>query len=124
MTEPEVVEEAGAPEYTETPGLVDGRFAKAMESYLGNRSLAESFAKLAEADKQLIEVLVREANAPKTVTYKGARVTQAEGRKGSSKIEPKLLLKLGVDADVIKKATVTGEPGKPSIRITRAGEEG
>lgn len=117
-TEVNGAETEDAPQYDTVPALTSSQFCDAVESYLSNKQLADQFAAAAEADKQLIEHLVRKAEAPKTVVYKNARITQTEGRKGNSKVDPKLLLKLGVDPDLVVKATVAGEPGKPGLRIS------
>ena len=66
-------------------------------------------------DHQITEYL-EEIGQTKTVTDDGYSVTVSV-RRGSTKLDPALLLAAGVTAAVIAKCTVTGSPSQ-SIRVT------
>lgn len=96
---------------------LDDEFATAVRN---RQRLDAKIKELEEAKRGIteeIQALVF-ASGQKSVRVDNWKVTYSEGRKGSKKLEPKLLLEKGVPASVIAACTVEGEPGKPYVVVS------
>lgn len=100
---------------------LDNEFA----ALIRNRQILDAKIKDLEAEKKEATETIQaylDACDHKSVAVDDYRVTLVPGKKGSAKIDAKLLLAEGVTVTQIAKATVVGEPGKPYVLVTKGKE--
>lgn len=100
---------------------LDNEFADAVKY---RQSIDEKIKALEQEKKDWTETIQAylDASDHKSVAVDDYRVTLVPGKKGSAKIDAKLLLAEGVTVTQIAKATVVGEPGKPYVLVTKGKE--